>query len=77
MLGEARELRKVFFENIRLKKVEDERWYEEILTQILKKMKEGLPIEDLQLQVDEKLFNLYELNTDERNLINSGLYSTY
>jgi hypothetical protein len=76
LLGEARELRKVFFENINIKPVEDESWYKEILDQILHQKKKELTIGDLQKQVEEKLFDLYELNTDERTLIQSGLCST-
>ena len=69
LLGESRELRKVFFENINIKPVKDESWYKEMLDQILNKMNEGLPIDELQNQVDEKLFDLYKLNADEHSLI--------
>ena len=76
MLGEARELRKVFFENINIMPVLDDSWYKEILEQILTKKKEGLPIDGLQNQVEENLFDLYGLNSNERNLIRSALHST-
>ncbi len=76
MLGEARELRKVFFENINVMPVQDDSWYKEILEQILTKKKEGLSIEELQNQIEEKLFDLYGLNSDERNLIRSALHPT-
>ncbi len=76
MLGESRELRKVFFENINIKPVQDESWYKEILEQILTKKKEGLSIDELQNQVEENLFDLYGLNSDDRNLIRSALHST-
>jgi len=76
LLGEARELRKVFFENISIMPVQDESWYKEILEQILSKKKEGLSIDRLQNQVEENLFDLYGLNSDERNLIRSELNST-
>ena len=76
LLGEARELRKVFFEKINLKQVKDETWYKEMLEQILSKMKEGLPINALQREVEEKLYDLYDLNTDERDLIQLASHST-
>lgn len=76
LLGESRELRKVFFEKINLNQVKDETWYKEMLEQILSKMKEGLPINALQREVEEKLYDLYDLNTDERNLIQLASHST-
>lgn len=56
--------------------VKDESWYKEILEQILTKKKEGLSIDRLQNQVEENLFDLYRLSSDERNLIRSALHST-
>lgn len=47
----------------------------EILEQIIDKKRQGLSIEKLQNQIDEKIFNLYELSKDERELIISGLDS--
>lgn len=69
LLGETRELRKVFFEQINIKPVAEETWYKNILQQILDKMNKGLPIDTLQDEVDEKLFDLYELTEDDRSLI--------
>lgn len=56
--------------------VQDESWYKQILEQILTNKKDGLPINELQNQIEENLFNLYGLNSDERNLIRSALHST-
>ena len=47
-----------------------------MLEQILCKMKEGLPINALQREVEEKLYDLYDLNTDERDLIQLASHST-
>jgi hypothetical protein len=71
LLGETRELRKVFFENINVKPIEDETWYTEMLSKILDKMQAGLATEELQHEIEEKLFDLYQLNSDERCLIRS------
>lgn len=76
MLGETRELRKVFFEKINIIPIKDESWYKEMLEQILVKKKEGLSVGRLESQVEEKLCDLYGLNSDERNLIRSSLHST-
>ena len=56
--------------------VHDESWYKEILEQILNNKKDGLSIDELQNQVEENLFDLYGLNSDERSLIHSALHST-
>lgn len=71
LLGESRELRKVFFETIRIKHIEDESWYTETLNKILSNINSGFPIVDLQNEVEEKLFELYELNDEERRLVQS------
>ena len=72
LLGEARELRKVFFENINVKMVKEDNWYKQVLQQIIDKKKESLPVDDLQMQIEEKLFDLYELSENDRLLILSG-----
>ncbi|MGN6267126.1 MAG: hypothetical protein ACTHM5_15710 [Ginsengibacter sp.] len=69
LLGETRELRKVFFEKINVKPVENDLWYKNILQQILDKIKSGLDILLLQNEIDEKLFDLYNLTEQERDLI--------
>ena len=69
LLGEARELRKVFFEKINIKRIENDTWYTEILKLIISHKKSGLSIEPLQIQIDEKLFELYQLTKEDRELI--------
>jgi hypothetical protein len=69
LLGETRELRKVFFEKINIKPIEDDLWYKNILQKILDKIKSGLGIHSLQNEIDEKLFELYNLTEQERSLI--------
>jgi hypothetical protein len=76
LLGESRELRKVFFEKINVKPVQDEIWYKQMLEQIVRKKKEGLPIDLLQNQVDEKIYDLYDVTQDERSSINLELDTT-
>lgn len=71
LLGETRELRKVFFETIEVKPINDETWFIEKLEQIITAMKEGLPFHDIQNEIEEIFFDLYELNSDERILVKS------
>lgn len=65
----------MFFENIKVKGIKDEDWYKKKLEQILCQKKEGRTTDILQNEVEEKLFNLYELNMHERELIQSRLHS--
>ena len=69
LLGETRELRKVFFEKMNVKPVENDLWYKNILQQILDKIECGFDILLLQNEIDEKLFDLYNLTEQERSLI--------
>lgn len=71
LLGETRELRKVFFETIEVKTITDETWFKEKLEQMLVAMKEGLPTLELQNEIEETFFDLYELDIDERILVQS------
>jgi hypothetical protein len=71
LLGETRELRKVFFETIEVKTITDETWFKEKLEQMLIAMKEGLPTLELRNEIEEKIFDLYELDIDERILVKS------
>jgi hypothetical protein len=73
LLGDARELRKTFFENINIKPVTNESWYTSILEQILNQKSAGLPIDSLQNQIEETLFDLYNLSVEERTLIKGRL----
>lgn len=71
LLGETRELRKVFFETIAVKTIKDETWFTEILEKIIIAMNDKLSIRDLQNAIEEKFFDLYELSVGDRMLIQS------
>ena len=75
LLGETRELRKVFFETIEVKPINDETWFVEKLRQMITALKEGLPIQNIQNEIEERIFDLYELNNDERILVKSQVSS--
>lgn len=75
MLGETRELRKVFFETIEVKPVDEEKWFTDKLEQIIKEMNQGLPIHQIQNEIEERFFDLYDLTIDERVLVKSQALS--
>ncbi|MBS1632840.1 MAG: hypothetical protein JST10_09735, partial [Bacteroidetes bacterium] len=75
LLGETRELRKVFFETIPIKYPDDVEWYKKTLAHIEKNKTLGLPINAYLKEIDEKIFSLYELTGDERLLITLTLGS--
>lgn len=71
LLGETRELRKVFFETIAVKTIEDETWFTEKLENVITAMNNKLPTQDLQDEIEKKFFDLYKLSGDERILVKS------
>ncbi|MFN8277011.1 MAG: hypothetical protein U0T84_05975 [Chitinophagales bacterium] len=73
LLGETRELRKVFFETIAVKLAEDVAPYKKILKEILQRKQQKEPIADLASKVDELVFNLYNLNDSERKMIDNAI----
>ncbi len=73
MLGlEGRELRKVFFEQIPIKKISetDQKPFIKLVNQILKAKKESKETAELEAQIDELVFDLYGLTAEERQEIN-------
>lgn len=62
-------MRKVFFENITVKEVENEYWYEEALENLIDHKQNGLSTREIELQIDECIFSLYELSTSESSVI--------
>lgn len=75
LLGETRELRKVFFETIPVKYPNDVEWYKKTLEHIEKNKALGMPINTFLKEIDEKIFSLYELTVEEKSLIMSALGS--
>lgn len=77
LLGETRELRKVFFENVTIKPAFDENWFREKIDLILAYKTEGLSTKELELMIDEKFFEYYELTVEERSIINESVGTAY
>jgi len=70
-LGETREIRKVFFENVPVKPVTDEDWYTKKVALIQTNKAKGLPTLTIETEIDERLFDLYELSESDKAMIRS------
>jgi adenine-specific DNA-methyltransferase len=73
LLGETRELRKVFFENISVKPIDDDTWFTEKIEQIVYKKVNGLQTEHLENEIDEMIFSLYKLTDSERAIVSGNV----
>ena len=69
LLGESRELRKVFFETVPVKPAANEEWFAKKVAQIQANKQQGLPTQALENEIDQVLFDLYELTEEDRALI--------
>lgn len=75
LLGESREIRKVFFERVSVKSTVDEQWFKTMCDAMLTSKEKGLSTLELEKEIDNKFFNLYELTETERSLILGSLGS--
>ena len=73
LLGETRELRKVFFENITVKSIDDETWFTEKVEQVVSNKRNGLETQHLENEIDEMIFALYELTNSERAIVSGNV----
>ncbi len=69
--GGTRELRKIFFETIRVLEVSDleNDLFKTKIEEIQDNKKNGLPTSELELRIDNLLFDKYDLTTEERTAI--------
>ena len=72
LLGDSRELRKIFFETVSVLHVKETSWFKNMCMTIIEAKNNNLPTEYYELEVDEKLFELYELTETEISLILSS-----
>ena len=72
LLGDTRELRKVFFDEIPVKPLNEIEWFKTILLQIEEEKIKNRSIKELENQVEVKLFDLYNLTIEERDIIKSS-----
>ncbi len=69
LLGDTRELRKVFFENITIKPHDNPSLFEKKLECIEAMKGKGLAIAELESEIDKLIFDLYELTSSERSIV--------
>ncbi len=71
LLGGTREVRKIFFDKIPVKQVDDsvDEKFNQIITEIQNKKENGLNTLYLEKEVDQMIFDVYDLTDDERNAI--------
>lgn len=70
-MGGTRELRKIFFEIIPVKQVSDEinDIFEKMITTVQSLKSQQLPTLNIEKEIDEILFDLYNLTTEEKEAI--------
>ncbi|MDB5221871.1 MAG: class SAM-dependent methyltransferase [Chitinophagaceae bacterium] len=73
LLGETREMRKIFFETISVKPAMYEDWFKQINDVIIRNKENKLSTKELEKEIDNKIFDLYELTDAERSIILSSL----
>jgi hypothetical protein len=71
LLGDTREVRKVFFETVPVLPARQEEWFKKMLDSITTNIANGLSTKQLEREIDEKLFDFYELTEADRSLIRS------
>jgi len=71
LMGGTRELRKIFFEIIPVKQVNDEinDIFERMVTKVQSLKSQQLPTLNVEQEIDEILFDLYNLTTEEKEVI--------
>jgi hypothetical protein len=69
LLGETRELRKVFFETIPVKDSFNEDWFVQKISEIQEKKIQSISTVDVELSIESALADHYLLSDKERRLI--------
>ena len=73
LLGDSREMRKVFFEKIRVIKIDDESWFINIIESITTAKERGLSIIALENEIDERIYDIYSISEPERAVIRESV----
>ena len=75
LLGESREIRKVFFEKVSVMKIVDESWFKNQIDLIIDMKKNGEPTTCVEDKIDKKLFEHYNLSVEEQAIIQASVQS--
>jgi hypothetical protein len=75
LLGDTRELSKIFFENVTVKPIDNSQnhYFSNLINEIVDLKINGKDYSYLENEIEESLSEIYILSTDERNLINSSI----
>lgn len=76
LLGDTRELRKVFFENVTVKPNIDTKIFDKKLAQIEQNKLQNLLTIELEKEIDNMIFEHYDLTNSERALVNGFVSSS-
>ena len=73
LLGETYELRKIFFESIAVKPSLNDNHYKDVIQKLYRRAENNLPFKHLIKQLDEMIFDHYEINEEDRKIIEGSL----
>ena len=75
LLGDTRELSKIFFENVTVKPIDNSQnhYFSNLINEIVDLKINGKDFSYLENEIEKSLSEIYILSTDERNLINSSM----
>ena len=69
LLGDTRELRKVFFEHVTVKEIDDESWYIAQLDKLIVAKATGADTTSIENEITEAIFDIYGLTAVERSMV--------
>lgn len=68
-MGDTRELRKVFFEHVTVKEIDDESWYIAQLDKLIVAKATGADTTSIENEITEAIFDIYGLTAVERSMV--------
>jgi hypothetical protein len=79
LLGDTRELSKIFFETVPVKPIDNptENYFKELTNQIQDLKKVGKDTKNLELEIESQLGILYSLSDDDMDIINSKVIDVH
>lgn len=65
------ELRKVFFDNINVKPVDDNlnNKFKELIERLIINKNNGIETLDIETEIESEIYNIYDINIDEQKII--------
>ena len=74
LLGGTRELRKIFFDYISVKKIDDNQndSFKMDINEIFKRKTKGISTQEIEVKIDREIFSLYNMTADEISIIEAS-----